>query len=179
MPAIVVQNNMEADGPVSPPVKAGGIGYRYCMYFHADLDVAFADTYEDLMEVLVPGYGQMSDEDQTVHRILLGQSAAASVQGAILATVEPGEITDEEYAVLSAQRGLPQPEANWWTCAVPLIAVETSYQPFTDVPRPASGLSASADAANLWWVRPAEDEELLLSLLEIGYLRLMESTDLD
>jgi len=178
MSAVVVQNNLESDGPVAPPLHANGAGYRYCMYFHGDLDVAFADDFEDLMGVLLDGYDEMSDEDQAYSRIRLAQSAAAQVQALILAEIDPEALSDEDYAVLAAPRGGPQPRADWWVCKVPLVVVETSYQPFTDVPRPASGLSSTADAPNLWWVRPAEDEDFLLSLHEIGYVRLMENVDL-
>jgi hypothetical protein len=178
MPAIVLQNNLEADGPISPPMHTDGRGYLYCMYFHGDLEVAFADSYEELMDVLIPGYNEMTDEDQAFNRIRLAQAAAAQVQAAIIASVEEGELSEAEYEVLMAPRAAKQPRADWWRSEVPLVAVETSYQPFTDVPRPASALSATADAPNLWWVRPAEDEDLLLSLHEIGYLRLMENIDL-
>lgn len=178
MTAIIVKNNLEEDGPVVPPLHDNGVGYRYAMYFRGNVDIAFADSYADLMDVLIPGYDSLSDEDQALSRIQLAQSAAAQIQGMILAAVEDEEISDEEWAVLSAPRTGPQPRADWWTSEVPLVVVETAYQPFTDVPRPASGLSSTADASNLWWVRPAEDEELLFSLHEIGYIRLMENTDL-
>jgi hypothetical protein len=176
MPAVILQNNMEADGPVSPPTHEDGKGYRYCMYFRNDADVAFSDTYDELMDVIIPGYEEMDDAEQAYQRIRLAQAAAAQIQAMILAEIEEDAVSPEEYAILTAPRGAKQPEANWWTSDVPLVVVETSYQPFTDVPRPASGISAAADAPNLIWLRPAENEELLLSLHEVGYLRLMENT---
>lgn len=178
MSIVIVQNNLEIDGPVAAPVHDDGKGYRYCMYFNSDIDVAFADTYEELLDVMIPGYSEMSEEDQVFHRIKLAQTAAAQTQAMILASLEDNEVTDEEYQVLSAHRGLPQLRADWWTSEVPLVIVETSYQPFTDVPRPASALSATADAPNLWWVRPVEEEDFLISLHEIGFVRLMENIDL-
>lgn len=178
MSTIVVQNNLEIDGPVAAPVHDDGRGYRYCMYFNSDIDVAFADAYEELLGVMIPSYGEMSEEDQVFHRIRLAQTAAAQVQAAILASLEEGEVTDEEYQILSAHRGLTQPRADWWTSQVPLVVVETSYQPFTDVPRPASAISATADAPNLWWIRPTEEEDFLISLHEVGFIRLMENIDL-
>ena len=176
MPAIILQNNMEADGPVSPPSHEDGQGYRYCMYYRNDADVAFADTYDELMDVLIPGYNDMNDDDQAYQRILLAQSVAAQIQALLMVDVDTATLSEEEQAVLNAPRGGVQPEANWWISEVPLVVVETSYKPFTDVPRPASGISSAADASNLIWIRPAEDEELLLSLHEVGYLRLMENT---
>lgn len=165
------------------------------MYLNNFTDVAFADEQADLIEILIPGYSAMSEEDQAFYRIRLAQSAAAQIQAEVLAsmtiddqpdgsylgTLEDGtqlRIAPEQWATLVAPRSLAQPRADWWTCPVPLVVVETSYEPFTTVPRPASGLSdGTAHADNLWWVRPAEDEDFLLSLHEIGYIRWMENAE--
>lgn len=175
MAAIVMKNNLDVDGPVTPPTLEGQEvgGYQFCMYFNGDQEVAFANTWDELLNVLINGYSDMSEDDKIFHRIRLAQSACAMVQASILVDVTEGEVSAEEYAILTAPRGLPQPEANWWTSEVPLVAVETSYEPFTTVPRPASGLSAAADAPNLWWIRPSDEEEFLISLNEIGFIRLL------
>lgn len=178
MTAIIMRNNLEEDGPIVPPVKDNGQGFQYCMYFRGDVDVAFADSYDELMDVLVPHYSEMSEEDKAFERIRLAQGAAAQIQGMILASLDEGAVSEEEWVVLAAPRSGPQPRADWWTSDVPLVVVETSYQPFTDVPRPASAKASTADADNLWWIRPAEEEELLFSLHEVGYIRLLENTEL-
>ena len=176
MAAVVLRNNVEADGPIVAPTHEDGTGYRYCLYFNGYATVAFADSYLDLLDALIPGYADLSEEDAAFERIKLAGGVAAVVQAEILAQVDREDIADEDWAVLIAPRLGAQPRADWWTCEVPLIVVETGYEPFTDVPRPASGLSAAADAPNLWWIRPAEEEDFLLSLHEIGFVRLMEST---
>ena len=178
MTALVMRNNLQADGPLVAPTRPDGSAYAFCAYINADVDVVFADSYQEILEVLIPGYAQLSGADAARARIALAQAVAAQVQGAILAQAsEDGiEPTDEEWAVLAAPRDQPQPRADWWTCPIPLVAVETSYEPFTQVPRPASGLAAGADPAeNLWWIRPGEDEEFLRSLHEVGWLRLMQA----
>lgn len=195
MSAVLLRNNLEGDGPLTPPEHGDGRPYRYCLYFNGFRDVAFADEMDDLMEVLIPGYAQMGEEDQAFRRIRLAQSAAAQVQaevlasmevaeqadGSVLATFEDGastRISAQDWATLMSPRTLSQPRADWWTCPVPLVVVETGYEPFTSVPRPASGLADGiAHPDNLWWVRPAEDEDFLLSLHEIGYVRWMENAE--
>lgn len=175
MGLVVVRNNMEADGPVDVPVHEDGSGYRYCMYFHNYFDVAFADTETELLEALIPNYPHLDETGKAEQRILLAVAAANQVQAAILAETDLTDVTEEELNTLMAPRIAPSVQAEWWTCDVPLVVVETAYQPWTDVPRPASGISDTADAPNLLWLRPAEEEEFLTSLHEVGYIRLMEA----
>jgi hypothetical protein len=177
MTAVRMPNNMEGDGPVIPPLHENGQAFAYCMYFNGNVDVAFADTLNDLLDALIPGYTSLNGADQDFQRIRLSQSVAAQVQAEILASLEPNQVTAEEYAVLSAPRGISQPRADWWTCPVPLVVVETGYEPFTAIPRPASGLSDGLSAPdNLWFIRPSEEEDFLISLHEVGYIRLMENS---
>jgi hypothetical protein len=175
----VLRNNSEADGPIVPPLREDGRAFRYCMFFDGNAKVAFADEQEDIYDVLIPGYLTMEEPEQAYQRIRLGQMAAAVIQAEILADVDPSEVSEEEWSILTAPRGLAQPRADWWTCPVPLVVVETGYEPFTAIPRPASGLSDGiAMAENLWWIRPAEDEDFIISLHEVGFIRLMENTEI-
>jgi len=178
MAITVMRNTATGDEPVLAPTKENGDGYRYCMYFNGDVDVAFADTAFELMETLIPGYTSLDEEDQDVARIQYSQTAAATVQGAILAELEPGDVTDEEYAVLTAPRQLAQPTVKFWSSDVPLVVVETSYVPYTDVPAPSSALGATEDVANVWMLRPMDEESFLVSLHEVGVIRLMENANI-
>jgi hypothetical protein len=195
MSVVMLRNNLEEDGPLVPPEHEDGRPYRYCMYLNSFVDVVFADEQDELLDVLIPGYGEMTEEDQAFHRIRLAQNAAAQVQADIIASIqlEPQSdgsfvgktedgaeinISAEQWTTLMTPRMLAQPRADWWTCPVPLVVVETAYEPFTTVPRPASGLyDGLASPDNLWWVRPAEDEDFLISLHEIGYVRWMENAE--
>lgn len=175
MSIVVGKNNRAEDGPVTPPEHPDGASWPFCMYFRDGLMVAFADTYEELLYALIPGYQDMDSTEQAFHRVRLAQGAAAQIQGRILAQVERDEVTDAEWEVLIAPRGEEQPRADWWVSAVPLVVVETSYEPFTSVPRPASGIESEDVETNLWWVRPEDEEDFLLSLHEVGFIRLMQS----
>lgn len=176
MAVTIMRNTASGDEPILAPKKEDGSGYRYCMYFNGDVDVAFADTLEEILDTLIPGYATLSEEDQDVARIQYAQNAAATVQASILAELEEGDISPEEYAILSAPRQLPQPTVKFWESEVPLIIVDTSYAPFTDVPAPSSALGSTLEESNVWIISPMDSEVFLMNLHEIGFLRLMEST---
>lgn len=179
MAAVLLRNNLEGDGPVTPPLHEDGIGFQYCMYLPGNNDVAFADSYPELLDLLIPKYSEMNEEDQMFHRIKLAQSAATRVQAEVLMAHEQSEVSPEEWEVLVSPRAITQPRADWWKCHIPLVVVETGYEPFTDVPRPASALSdGNAISPNLWWIRPVEEEDFLISLHEVGYIAVMTNTEL-
>jgi hypothetical protein len=177
MAFVITRNNPAVDEGMIPPLREDGRGYRYCMYFNGDAEAAFADSHEELLSVLVPGYVQMEEMDADVARIRLAQVVAAQIQAEVLAEVDPATVSEQEWAILNAPRSLKQPEVGLWRSEVPLVVVETAYAPYTDVQPPVSGLSDGIDdAPNLWWIRPTEDEDFLFSLHEVGYIRLMENT---
>lgn len=176
MSVILMRNNVEGDGPVIAPTRDNGAGYPYCMYFNGNAEVAFAESHLELLDVLMPGYLDVEEAERDYRRIRLAQSVAAQIQAEILVEVSPDDVTEGEWIALTAPRGLSQPRADWWTCRVPLVVVETGYEPFTDIPRPASGLPVEdPNGDNLWFIRPAEEEDFLVSLHEVGYLRMMEN----
>lgn len=179
MSIIVGKNNRAEDGPVTPPEHPEGGSWPLCMYYRDGLMVAFADSYAELIFALIPGYQEMDEDEKAYQRVRLAQGAAAQVQGRILAQVDRNDVSDADWDVLVAPRGQEQPRADWWTSDVPLVVVETSYEPFTGVPRPASGLHADDAETNLWWVRPGEEDDFLVSLHEIGYIRLMQAAASD
>lgn len=169
-----------ADDSLLAPVKENGKGYRYAMYYNGFTDAAFADTHEELLSVLVSGYVEKDEASKMDSRILLAQNVASQLQAEIITEVEEGTISEEELNILTAPRGLTQPAVHFWNSTVPLVVVETSYAPYTEVPHPTSALSkGTMDAENLWWVRPVEEEDFLVSLHEVGYIRLLENSNSD
>jgi|AACY02.2.fsa_nt_gi hypothetical protein len=166
--------------PLTPPTRDDGTGYPLCMYYRGDTEVAFADTYRDLVEVLLPDYRTLleaSEMDAAVARIELAAAAATIIQAHLLAETNPDDLTDTDRAHLTAPRiGSHAPHPDWWTHPTPLVVVTTSYAPYTDLPRPASGISDTHDAPNLWWIDPTSEETLLTTLHDVGYLRLMHAT---
>lgn len=179
MATVLLRNNLEGDGPVTPPLHEDGMGYQYCMYLPGNIDVAFADSYDELLNILIPGYSKMDEEEQVYQRIRLAISAATRVQSEVLIDHDSSEVSAEEWEALVSPRSIKQPRADWWSCPIPLVVVETGYEPFTDVPRPASALSdGNAVSPNLWWIRPVEEEDFIISLHEVGYIAVMTNTEI-
>lgn len=177
MSTVHVKNNAAGEGPVLAPLHEDGSSYPYCLYFNSDAEVAFADSIEELLDMLLPGYLNADDAARDLMRIQLAQSVAGQIQAEILFDVDRADVSDHDWAILNAPRQLPQPDAGWWSNEIPLVVVETAYAPYTAVPRPASAIADGlADAPNLWWIRPAEDEDFLISLHEVGYVRLLMNT---
>ena len=177
---IVKNIYQSSDDSLLAPVKDDGKGYRYAMYYNGFADAAFADSHEELLSVLLPGYIAKDEATRMDARIILGQNVASQIQAEILAEVTDEDLTNEEFAILTTPRGLRQPTVRFWKSEVPFVAVETSYAPYTAVPKPASTLSdGEYDAPNLWWIRPVDEEDFLVSLHEVGHIRLLENTNLD
>jgi hypothetical protein len=177
---IVKNIYQNADDSLLAPIKDDGKGYHYAMYYNGFADAAFADTHEELLSVLLSNYESKDEASRMDSRILFAQNVASQLQAEILAEVEDGDISEAEFAILAAPRGLPQPVVNFWKSTVPLVAVETSYSPYTDVPHPTSTLSqGTLDAENLWLIRPVDEEDFLVSLHEVGHIRLLENSNLD
>jgi hypothetical protein len=172
----LLKNNSEADGPVIAPIKADGSGFPLGMYYNGYADVAFADTYAELLDILMPGYAADDEAAQIARRITLAANVAAQTQASVMYDADRSDFTDAEWEALTTPRTMKQPTVLWWTHEVPLVVYETAYEPYTDVPRPASAQAdGAADAPNLWWIRNVEEEDFLISLHEVGYIRLMQN----
>ncbi len=169
---------------VRPPFNESNAPYRYCVILDNGNDYLYADTLQDILEYLIPGYSEAeTDEEETVLRIRYAGSAATMLQAAIIIQRERSKgtrLTDEEWGVLIAPKLGPNvARADWWTSDVPLVVVQTSYRPYTDSPRPAAAASEGRKGSTLLWLRPAEPADFLTSLHEAGWFQLMENTELE
>lgn len=160
------------------PNSPHGRRFRYLTYLPGGDDLVFSDTLEETLPFLISGYDSMTDEtDKAASRIMLADSVARILQSEALLATSRTDHSEEEWAALHAPRiGSNAVRADWWRCLTPLYVVETSYQPYTDLSRPASTTSTGAEDA-IRWIRPAEEEDFLLSLDSVGYLRIMENSE--
>lgn len=161
-----------------PPTKENGEDYIYCMYYNNDTEVAFADTPQELLNVLIPGYETQTDEEQDFLRIRLAQSVAALIQSEVLEIFSANPLSEKEWKTLTYPKSKPITETIIWDNPTPLILVETCYKPYTEYLPPISQKSQGPKTENLCWIKPTEDEELLISLHEVGYIRVMVSSTL-
>ncbi len=172
--------SLELADTLVTPMNENGDPFAYCLVMPDGEDYLYADTYDDMLVNLIPGYLATDDlEERALMRMRLGTQVAVVKQAEILADLDPAMITDEDWQVLTAPKaGSQVTSPEWWNSPIPLIVVETSYVPYTDIPRPASGLNDGIVAENLWWIRPAEQEDFLLSLHEVGFVQLMENLNM-
>lgn len=187
----IVQNTREGEAPPAPPTREDGTLYPYAMHFDGYKSVAFADTPEDLIGVLIPDYADLSTEDERLTaRILLAVTAQTAVQAQINASTEVDQpehweaLSDAERQVLLGDR-VEQPHG-WgdgplgdvWESEIPLVLVETGYAPYTAYDRPLSAEGDVEEPSNIIWLRPVDEWEFLRSLARAGYVSVHEATDL-
>ena len=86
--SVVVERNIKAGKVPVPPRHPDGSLYRFAMYFDGLRHAAYADTPEELCDVLMPDYGAMSNEERLKARIVGDQRASRSTINGIR-----GEVT--------------------------------------------------------------------------------------
>src|SRR3712207_6736660 len=74
MNAVITKNTRQGHTP-EPPRHANGDLYLYAMYFDGDERIAYADTLEDLLDVLMHGYAAMDEQECLAARIRLAVRA--------------------------------------------------------------------------------------------------------
>ena len=164
--------------PINPDT---GEAFIYCVVLPNGVDMLFADGIADFVDGLIPGYLSKDIDEAAEARILLAGHAASWLQAQAIATLTEEELNNLDeadlIALLAPRLGPDAAVADWWTVDIPLYVVETSYEPYTDVPRPASSKDGRKDLDPIQWIRPAGEEDLVVSLHEAGFIRLMENVD--
>jgi|AACY02.3.fsa_nt_gi hypothetical protein len=182
MPAVLRDAREVVDpdtGEITVPNNSrGGRRFHYLCYLPGGTDIVFTDTVTNIIDFLIAGYSDLPNEEEAaVARITLADSIARILQSQVLLDVDRASFTDEEWATLNAPRvGSAAAQADWWRSNTPLYVVETTYEPYTDIPRPAAA-GADTQESTIRWIRPADEEDFLLSLHEVGFIRLMENTE--
>lgn len=131
------------------------------------------ETASDLIAHLIPGYGELPDDDDgdTAALIMRWQSCVATasdVQALICADrvqegrFDPVQETEETLSVLFGDKTVPIEDiASWDNEDVPLILIATDYAPFSERP-PVTG--------HVLWLDPSDEATFLRSLSNIGVI---------
>lgn len=177
MAHVIVQNTRSGEAPVEPARRDDGTRYDYGMYFNEGRSIAWGDGFEDLIEVLSPGYQAADEQQALIERITLALRARKIVQAQVFAEADDGDVealNPEEMSILDGtHQGRITIED--WNSDIPLVLVTTAYQPHTDTPRPVSKHGPYLEVPNMWWIDPMEDESLIRDLAAIGYVRVVET----
>lgn len=180
MAAVVVRNSRAGQEPPPPPTHEDGTLYPYAMFYSGYKFIAYADSPGDLLSELVSGYAERDDEGRLRARIALAVDAQIAAQARINADLNEQTwdgLSEQEKTVLQSPR-FEQPSVDVWSSSVPLVLVDTGYAPYTRLDRPISGIADVVNPPNIWWIRPLDEWEFLVSLAAVDYIGLQESTDL-
>lgn len=135
-----------------------------------DGTVRLAETATELVAQAIDGYEAMSDDDALTARydslVELGDRLQEHLRSEAAKTGmwDPGAADENTLTALYQPRGDPiGPLPGEWECPVPLVAVTTDYQPFTDRPAP---------TGRVVWLDPSNELVYLRTLHEIGAIEL-------
>ncbi len=162
----ILQNTSKAELPIEPPIKKDGSYYPLEMLFNGLWECVYSDTYDELLEILIPGYIAGNEEERAYLITSYFQQAAAIAQALFLNNFDPSEYNDEEKAILLAHKYNPV-EIDTWASEIPLILLDVCYEPYTNVAKP----QAVGDGVILW-LKIGNAETVLRSLSSIGNINL-------
>jgi len=135
-------------------------------------DMTGADTAGELLALLIPGYDRIADDDAGHDEALWRRyesavATAGELQETLIATASLRSDFDAARAgeagltALLADKTVPC-EIPQWRHPVPLVLIDTDYEPFTPRPRP---------EGRVIYLRPAQEHDYLASLAEAGLIQ--------
>jgi hypothetical protein len=154
------------------PTRPDGSYYRYEMLCDGGWTRLYDDSVTALIAYLIPGYETQDEQQRLTSRVRHAVDMQVRMQAQLGVLFSASERTADEERILTAPRHIA-PVVDQWTSDIPLVLVDIFYQPYTDTPRPSSGMFDVNSADNMWWLRPAEgDLEYLRSLHEASLIDL-------
>jgi hypothetical protein len=164
------------DRETTLPAKPDGTPWPLLLV-HGDR-VTGADTAGELLAQLIPGYYAISDGDSGHDDALWARyesalATATQLQETLLAAAaENGDFdaaTADEATLTALLTDKTTPYAGpVWRQQVPLVLIDTDYQPFTRRPRP---------DGRVVYLRPAQERDYLTSLAEAGVIQFLRADD--
>jgi hypothetical protein len=163
----IVQSNISAENDIElypVPTKADGSYYRYELIDSEAWARVYSDDIKELMEYLIPSY-----TGEYTQRLNHAISMQVKMQAQILSYYLDADVTDEEYSLLVGPRHI-QPDVKIWTSQVPLILIDSFYEPYTKITAPVGNFVEKDD--NILWIEVAKSESSYLKSLD--YLGLLQ-----
>lgn len=159
----VLQTISSGQSATEFPVSPTGEPFRFALV-RGDTTV-FSDSVTDLVAAVIPGYGQVADdEDALLARWRCAAATATEVQQLMAAghDLDPAVESEETLTAIFTDRADTLPDGvltGSWTHDVPLVLLATDYEPFTPKPRP---------QGNIIWVDSSTERSFLGSLVGLG-----------
>lgn len=159
----------EVASPV--PTRPDGSLHRYELLYAGHTRRVYADTEAALIEVLIPGYQDLTEQHRWEARLAYATRAQVIAQAGLNTAEVFGSLSLAERTILSGPRHQP-PVVSTWDCPIPLILIASYYAPAGPNARP---VRAQGMAPNVIWLDPSDDETFLRSLHDIAVISLHTS----
>lgn len=174
---IVIDNTPHGSKPPAPPLKEDGSLYAFRCHFNSGANIAFTDELEELVNLVIPDYTNLSEEEKDLARLRFLKGQRTMAAAAIVADLKEGEVNEQEYQVLldNAPSGWGANGLDLWSSEVPLVLVAQDYAPYTQTPRPLSGLGDAAAPANILWLDALNASTFLESLNNLGLITISQT----
>lgn len=174
----------------APALKENGENYNYRMFYNNEREIIDADTVSECLNVLIPGYENITDEEYKQNmRLNLARGVQMAARAQILSTADLDELQDWELKVLTYENpnevnhdpygwgegkgeiGVYNPDQiDMWYSKVPLVLIDLNFDPYTNIRRPLSVEGNYVFVSNIIWLEPSEEYAFLKSLSRIGYV---------
>lgn len=176
--------------PPSPELKDDGTNFMWRMFFDQNRYIIDADFPDECLDQLIDGYLLAAPDEKYQLRVELARAVQMSARTTILAGVNEDDVAEWEWDVLAYEAPLHATDSDpygWgdgsgqlgvhtstvsdvWASEVPLVLLETSYDPFTAISRPVSTEGDYLFVKNLIWLEPSNEEDFLRSLSRVGFI---------
>jgi hypothetical protein len=169
MPAVRIRN-VSGPGRVRPPTRPDGSLYRFELIYDGGRWRGYADTTDELLGGVIPGYADLDPARQAEARLAYAVQAQVVLQAELAAETGLDGCREDERDLLLGDRSVP-PAPEVWTAPVPLVLVTSFYAPAGDLVAPVG----AGGPPNLVWLDPTSADALLRSLSHAGAVQLNQA----
>lgn len=193
-PLITANSYAGEKDPYVPYKEESGEFYNYIMYFDNNSKIAYDDDVAELIELIIPGYGELDEEERLNARLsyaLRMQKQAQSFITANLSSEEREKLKEWELEVISGTYNKERPYAIrgfwrdqladdgvelsededednhrsvWKHSQIPLVLIDFAYYPWTELDPPLG----NPDGSNIIWLNATDEVQFLHSLNIFG-----------
>ena len=162
-----VTDTTDPDAPHAP-IGTDGKRWAYEMVHASGNLRSYANTPLDLINILWPGYRDLTNVAQWDARYEIAVHAQTRVQAVLCTGDQYTALPQTAKDILMASLKDP-PTVPTWEYPIPLVLIKNLYQPAGQflAPQPVAGM-----APNIAWIDISDDLALLDSLDLIGFLQL-------
>ena len=172
MTFVIVQNTREGDPVPVVPSHPSNLAWVYEMIFDSREQRAYADSFGDLVAVLIDGYADFDGTAKADARIPYAHMARLVSQTDFLMSYG-GTLNDADQAAAS----LPPGEfTGVWQSELPLVLVTSDYAPYTSTPQPSVSVRRGDGFSSLAWIDVSTDEAFIESLHTLAVIVVNRST---